>query len=142
MDDFEKQMQGWLNKVGGLANLTVEEREEVTQAGAAVLRDKISQNTPRRDRKLGDMEHLADSVVIGRMQGTKADGSTAVGYTKKSKDDVDHARIARFQNDGTVKMPNPRGLHFYDRAISESKSDVFDAEHKKITEIQERKSKS
>ncbi|QGN59892.1 hypothetical protein [Leuconostoc citreum] len=57
-------------------------------------------------------------MVIGNLQGTKSDGNIAVGY---STTDVNHARIARFQNDGTAKMPNPKGLHFYDRALADSK---------------------
>lgn len=137
MSDFENQMNEWLEKVGGLANITIEEREEVNQAGAKVLKKNIEKATPRNDkRELGKTKHLADSVVIGNLQGTKNDGNIAVGY---ATNDVNHARIARFQNDGTAKMPNPKGLHFLDRTISDSKDEVFAAQRKKLSEIQERK---
>lgn len=139
MEDFETQMNKWLGKIGGLANLTIEEREEANKAAAEVLKESIVKASPRNDkRKLGDIKHLADSVVIGNLQGTKSDGNIAVGY---STTDVNHARIARFQNDGTAKMPNPKGLHFYDRALADSKEDVFKARNDKLAEIQERKFK-
>ncbi|QGN59939.1 HK97 gp10 family phage protein [Leuconostoc citreum] len=139
MEDFETQMNKWLGKIGGLANLTIEEREEANTAAAEVLKKSIVKATPRNDkRKDGELKHLADSVVIGNLQGTKSDGNIAVGY---STTDVNHARIARFQNDGTAKMPNPKGLHFYDRALADSKEDVFKARNDKLAEIQERKFK-
>lgn len=139
MEDFETQMNKWLGKIGGLANLTIEEREEANTAAAKVLKESIVKATPRNDkRKDGELKHLADSVVIGNLQGTKSDGNIAVGY---STTDVNHARIARFQNDGTAKMPNPKGLHFYDRALANSKEGVFKARNDKLAEIQERKFK-
>lgn len=139
MEDFETQMNKWLGKIGGLANLTIEEREEANKAAAEVLKKSIVKATPRNDnRKDGKLKHLADSVVIGNLQGTKSDGNIAVGY---STTDVNHARIARFQNDGTAKMPNPKGLHFYDKALADSKEDVFKARNDKLAEIQERKFK-
>lgn len=139
-NDFEAQMQQWLAQVGGIVNLTIEEREEVNQAGADVLREKIAQAAPRNEnRKLGKMKHLADSVTSGRLQGTKSDGNIAVGF---KTDDVNHARIARFNNDGTAKMPNPKGLHFYDNALKEAEKDVNEAKRAKLAEIQERKAKT
>lgn len=142
MEDFETQMNKWLGKIGGLANLTIEEREEANTAAAEVLKKSIVKATPRNDkRKLGDIKHLADSVVIGNLEGTKSNGDIAVGYATKSSDNVNHARIARFQNDGTAKMPNPKGLHFYDRALADSKEVVFKARNDKLAEIQERKFK-
>lgn len=140
MDDFEKQMNAMLTKAGGLVNLTIEEREEVTQAEADVLKDEISVATKAAghynpDRKEGDMKHLADSVVIGNLDGTKVDGNTAVGFSTK---DANHARIAGFINDGTAKMS---GDSFYDKAVVASKPKVFEAGSKKLAEIQERKSK-
>lgn len=139
MEDLETQMNKWLGKIGGLANLTIEEREEANKAAAEVLKESIVKASPRNDkRKDGELKHLADSVVIGNLQGTKSDGNIAVGY---STTDVNHARIARFQNDGTAKMPNPKGLHFYDRALADSKEDVFKARNDKLAEIQERKFK-
>lgn len=139
MEDLETQMNKWLGKIGGLANLTIEEREEANTAAAEVLKKSIVKATPRNDkRKDGELKHLADSVVIGNLQGTKSDGNIAVGY---STTDVNHARIARFQNDGTAKMPNPKGLHFYDRALANSKEGVFKVRNDKLAEIQERKFK-
>lgn len=142
MEDLETQMNKWLGKIGGLANLTIEEREEANKAAAEVLKESIVKASPRNDkRKDGELKHLADSVVIGKLQGTRSDGNIAVGYATKPLDNVNHARIARFLNDGTSTVPNPKSLHFYDRALADSKEDVFKARNDKLAEIQERKFK-
>ncbi|QGN59891.1 hypothetical protein [Leuconostoc citreum] len=41
MEDFETQMNKWLGKIGGLANLTIEEREEANTAAAEVLKKAL-----------------------------------------------------------------------------------------------------
>ncbi|WP_273731441.1 HK97 gp10 family phage protein [Leuconostoc mesenteroides] len=103
MASLSEQLDEMLKEVGGIVNLTIEEREEVTQAGADVLARNLKQATKKAghynaNRKVGKMTHLADSVDVGNLDRTKSDGSTAVGFTKK---DANHARIAHFLNDGT-----------------------------------------
>lgn len=138
MADLAQALDELLSQVGGLATLTVEERKEVTDAGANVLADEYGKATkeaghynPHRD--VGKMKHLADSVEIGRLVGTKVDGSSAVGFSKK---DANHARIARMLNDGTRYI---KGDSFIDNARDKSKKAVFDAEAKVLKEIQEKK---
>lgn len=138
MADFADQLEGLLQEYGGLVNLTVEEREEVTQAGADVLAGKYSQAAKdaghyNRDRDLGKMKHLADSVDTGRLVGTKVDGNSAVGFSKK---DANHARIARFLNDGTRYI---KGDSFIDDARDKSQKEVFAAQAKVLRQIQEKK---
>lgn len=131
-------MDSWLDQVGGLVNLTVEEREEVTSKGAETLKKELSTATKQAGhynphRKEGKLKHLADSYVIGNLDGTKEDGNTAVGFTTK---DANHARIARFLNDGTVKM---KGDSFYDKAIIASKEKTYATIHETLTALQQRK---
>jgi HK97 gp10 family phage protein len=139
MSDFENMMNGYLENVGGLVNLTVEERSEATQKGAEVLKENMSDLTRslhyNKKRKIGKMPHLADSITTGQLDGTKEDGDTAVGFTTK---DHNHARIARFLNDGTVKM---RGDHFVDKGFVEYEGKAFQTIGDALTAIQERKAK-
>ncbi|MDD9139140.1 HK97 gp10 family phage protein [Fructobacillus sp. CRL 2054] len=139
MSDFESQLGGWLNKVGGLVNLTVEEREEITGKGAEELKDSLAATTRSNhynaSRRQGKMKHLADSFEIGRLDGEKENGNTAVGF---SKSDANHARIARFLNDGTVKM---KGDSFLDKGVIAAQEKTGNAIQKALTEVQQRKSK-
>lgn len=138
MASLSEQLDEMLKEVGGIVNLTIEEREEVTQAGAEVLANNLKQATKKAghynaNRKTGKMTHLADSVDIGNLDGTKADGSTAVGFTKK---DANHARIAHFLNDGTRFI---QGDSFIDDARDKSQKDVLKAQSKVLKKIQEKK---
>ncbi|CAK1233563.1 hypothetical protein LMG30234_GAICNKDF_00547 [Fructobacillus fructosus] len=139
MSDFEDQMNGMLAQVGGLVNLTVEEREEVTKSGADVLKKELETATRTNhfnpNRRTDKMKHLADSYKVGQLDGDAEDGSTAVGFEKK---DVNHARIARFLNDGTVKM---KGDSFYDKAVVASRSKVENAIQDKLAKVQQRKAR-
>lgn len=147
MASLSEQLDEMLKEIGGVVNLTIEEREEVTQAGADVLAKNLKQATKdaghyNADRKTGKMTHLADSVDVGNLDGTKSDGSTAVGFTKK---DANHARIARFLNDGTRrktkdgKIVNVPGDSFIDNARDKSQNEVLEAQSKVLKKIQEKK---
>lgn len=138
MASLSEQLDEMLKEVGGIVNLTIEEREEVTLAGADVLAKNLKQATKdaghyNADREIGKMTHLADSVEIGNLDGTKLDGSTAVGFTKK---DANHARIARFLNDGTRFI---KGDGFIDDARENSQNEVLKAQSKVLKKIQEKK---
>ena len=147
MADLSEQLDEMLQEIGGVVNLTIEEREEITQAGADVLAENLKQATKNAghynaNREIGKMKHLADSVDVGNLDGTKADGSTAVGFTKK---DANHARIARFLNDGTRrktkdgKIVNVPGDSFIDNARDKSQNEVLEAQSKVLKKIQEKK---
>ncbi|GAK32015.1 hypothetical protein WOSG25_240040 [Weissella oryzae SG25] len=137
-NDFESMTSNWLKNVGNLVNLTIEERETITGAGAEVVKRNIAEVTKAKhyqdDRDTTKMKHLADSVVSGKLEKTRADGSTAVGFSTR---DVNHARIARFLNDGTVKRP---GDSFYDQAVSNSQNEATIIQAKVLENIQGKKS--
>lgn len=139
MSDFENMMNGYLEKVGGLVNLTIEERSEATQAGAETFKKELHDVTRSEHyngkRKLGDMPHLADSIISGPLQGEKENGDTAVGFVTKG---INHARIARYLNDGTVKM---KASHFVDKTFIAQQEKTFKVMGDKIGAIQERKAK-
>ncbi|WP_349517270.1 HK97-gp10 family putative phage morphogenesis protein [Leuconostoc mesenteroides] len=138
MASLSEQLDEMLKEVGGIVNLTIEEREEVTLAGADVLAKNLKQATKdaghyNADRKIGDMTHLADSIQTGKLKGTVTDGSSAVGFTKP---DADHSRIARFLNDGTRYI---KGDSFIDNARDKSQNEVLKAQSKVLKKIQEKK---
>lgn len=140
MTTLEDNLNEWLESIGGLVNLTIEERDKVTQAGAKVLQENISKATKdaghyNPDRDATKMKHLADSVEVGNLDGSKDDGNTAVGFDRK---DANHARIARFLNDG-LKSRKLRGDSFYDDARDSAHGDVVEAELKVLRKIQEGK---
>ncbi len=127
MADLSEQLDDMLQQIGGIVNLTIEEREEITHAGATVLAKNLRQATIdsghyNANRKIGDMTHLADSIQIGNLKGTATDGSSAVGFTKP---DANHSRIARFLNDGTRYI---KGDSFIDNARDNSSEEVLKAE--------------
>lgn len=136
--DFESLTSNWLREVGNLVNFTVEERQNITEAGAEVVKRNIAEVTKAKhyqdNRDTTKMKHLAESVVSGKLEKTMADGSTAVGFSTR---DVNHARIARFLNDGTVKRP---GDSFYEQAIADSQNEARIAQAKVLENIQGRKS--
>lgn len=124
--------------LGGIVNLTVEEREEVTQAQADVLVDNLQKATKAKhysNRQVSkkQIQHLADSITSGNLEGTKEDGDTAVGFTTK---DANHARIARMLNDGTKKM---KGDSFYDEARDSATDKVQQVGAEVLKKIQDKK---
>ncbi|MGR8825890.1 HK97 gp10 family phage protein [Leuconostoc mesenteroides] len=129
----------WLNEANKLVELTIEEREEINQAGSEVLQEAISKATKdkkhysNRQVSKKDIKHLADSVIAGDLEGDKPSGNVSVGYSVK---DANHARIARFLNDGTKKL---QGDSFYDEAVEHSEDAVEQAKVKKYNEIMDRK---
>ena len=85
------------------------------------MAEKLKENTPRSNHNDVKYGHLQDNVGYQNTDiDGEVDGSSVVGFGKK-------AYVARFLNDGTVKM---RATHFVDNARRESADDVFDAERK------------
>ena len=117
---FENLLQDFSKSLNKLVP-NMEQKKKITQAGAKVIEEKIRQNTP-----VSKLNHKKEYVMS---QDTNVDGqedgSSTVGFGKK-------AYIARFLNDGTVKMP---ATHFVDNAVNESKKEVLlanKAEYDKI----------
>lgn len=125
MDDFINQLQNYSDNLDSLVP-SIEQKQRITQAGAKVLEKNLQEVTPvsklnrKKDKHLKEYIMSQDTNVDGQ-----EDGSSTVGFGKK-------AYIARFLNDGTVKMP---ATHFVDNAVNESKKEVLlanKAEYDKI----------
>ncbi|WP_446002473.1 HK97 gp10 family phage protein [Weissella viridescens] len=138
-DDLERQLEQWEQQIARSVNLTVEDQRKVTRAGAEAAKVVIAEETRKNHfesgRDTSKMAHLADSVVVGREEKTRSDGSTSYGF---DHDDVNHARIARFLNDGTIKRP---GDSFYDHAREIVVGPAQAAMAEKLAKIQERKAR-
>ena len=125
MDDFINQLQNYSDNLDSLVP-SIEQKQRITQAGAKVLEKNLQEVTPvsklnrKKDKHLKEYVMSQDTNVDGQ-----EDGSSTVGFGKK-------AYIARFLNDGTVKMP---ATHFVDNAVNESKKEILlanKAEYDKI----------
>lgn len=125
MDDFINQLQNYSDNLDSLVP-SIEQKQRITQAGAKVLEKNLQEVIPvsklnrKKDKHLKEYVMSQDTNVDGQ-----EDGSSTVGFGKK-------AYIARFLNDGTVKMP---ATHFVDNAVNESKKEVLlanKAEYDKI----------
>lgn len=116
--DFEDIMTG-LSNIDEKVIPDTSTKRKMTEAGAKVLAEKLKEATPRTKHNDVKYGHLQDNVTY---QDTDIDGeengSSTVGYGKK-------AYVARFLNDGTVKMP---ATHFVDNVRRESSDEVFKAQ--------------
>ena len=110
-------------------------KKAMTAAGAEVLskalqaetRTKHYQHTGKKGSKR-KVKHLADSVAFENTDVNGIDnGNSVVGFEGKDESGINHARIARFINDGTIKM---RGDHFVDNVRRATAPAVFAAEKK------------
>ena len=109
-----------------------ETKKAMTKAGAEKLAENLRKEARTKhyqaNRKIGKVKHLADSVDIENCDIDEiANGNSIAGFTGKDESGINHARIARFLNDGTVKL---QGDHFVDNACRESADDIFTAERK------------
>ena len=125
MDDFINQLQNYSDNLDSLVP-SIEQKQRITQAGAKVLEKNLQEVTPVSKLNRKKDKHLKEYVMsqTTNIDGQE-DGSSTVGFGKK-------AYIARFLNDGTVKMP---ATHFVDNAVNESKKEVLlanKAEYDKI----------
>lgn len=123
--DFEDIMTG-LSNIGDKVIPDTSTKRKMTEAGAKVLAEKLKEATPRTKHNDVKYGHLQDNVTY---QDTDIDGeengSSTVGYGKK-------AYIARFLNDGTVKMP---ATHFVDNVRRESSDEVFKAQREAYNKL-------
>lgn len=107
-------------------------RKAMTAAGATVYTEALKKTTRNRHyqagRKLGKVKHLADSIAFDNKDVDGTDnGNSVAGFTGKDESGINHARIARFLNDGTKYIT---GDSFVDNTRRESVAAVFEAERK------------
>lgn len=125
MDDFINQLQNYSDNLDSLVP-SIEQKQRITQAGAKVLEKNLQEVTPVSKLNRKKDKHLKEYVMSQNTNiDGQEDGSSTVGFGKK-------AYIARFLNDGAVKMP---ATHFVDNAVNESKTEVLlanKAEYDKI----------
>lgn len=118
-------MQNYSDNLDSLVP-SIEQKQRITQAGAKVLEKNLQEVTPVSKLNRKKDKHLKEYVMSQNTNiDGQEDGSSTVGFGKK-------AYIARFLNDGTVKMP---ATHFVDNAVNESKTEVLlanKAEYDKI----------
>lgn len=131
---FNEQLEEYQKAIAKLVP-TTSQKAEITKKGADVLEKSYYDATKSKHyddhREIGKVKHLADAVMSQNsdIDGYKT-GASTVGY---EVDPINHARIARFLNNGTRYI---KGDHFIDKAIEESKEDILQAqfkEYKKLT---------
>lgn len=110
-------------------------KKAMTAAGAKVLAESLRETTrskhyqkPGKKGSKRKVKHLADSIAFENKDVDGIDnGNSVVGFQGKDESGVNHARIARFLNDGTIKM---QGDHFVDNVRRSVAPAVFEAEKK------------
>lgn len=121
MDDLGKMLETFGRNAEKFAIPDHATKKAMTAAGAKVLADELRKATPRSKKKNPRYGHLQDNVGFQNVDiDGEDDGNSVVGFGKK-------AYIARFLNDGTVKM---QGNHFADNARRDSADKVFAAQKK------------
>lgn len=134
MVSFDEALNDWLKTVATVTDLTAEEQSKITKAGAEVFKKELEDTTRRehyrKDVTHSQRKHLADDIAVqtADVDGRKT-GKTTVGWQDKM-----NATIARWLNDGTIKM---RGDHFVtnvqqDKAIQRKVLLAEKAEYEKI----------
>ena len=120
-----EQMQAFMEEVNRRVP-TTEIKSEMTKAGAHVYTEHLKSVTKRSNNNDVNHRHLVDEITS---QNTDIDnepnGNSVAGFKDK-------AYIARFLNDGTVKM---KATHFVDNARLDSREAVFAAEKQKYEEL-------
>jgi HK97 gp10 family phage protein len=144
MPEFDDQVSQFLKQVKRLVP-DQETKRQMTKTGAQFLSKKLADetrakhyderhNVPKKQR--GRVKHLADSVdyVDTNLDGV-SDGTATVGFKGRQTTGVNHARIARFLNDGTKKM---HGDHFVEHNREDNANEMFhkmsDVYHKSVKE--------
>ena len=121
--DFNEQLAAYQKELQKLVP-TKRQEAEITNAGAKVLKDAYYDATKDKhydaSREVGKMKHLADTVtsVNTDIDGDQT-GASTVGFEVTPQN---HARIARFLNNGTRYI---KGDHFIDQAITDHKDETL-----------------
>lgn len=130
MADLGQLMEEFGRNTEKIVIPSLEKKKAMTAAGASVLADALKTETKSKHyqagRKTGKVKHLADSIKFENKDVDGVDnGNSIVGFTGKDDGGINHARIARFLNDGTKYIT---GDGFVDKTRTESVSAVFAAE--------------
>lgn len=121
MDDLSQMLETFGRNAEKFAIPDHATKKAMTAAGAKVLAEELRKATPRSKKKNPKYGHLQDNVGFQNVDiDGEDDGNSVVGFGQK-------AYIARFLNDGTVKM---KATHFADNARRNSADKVFAAEKK------------
>lgn len=110
-------------------------KKAMTAAGAKILTEAMKRETrakhyqnPGKKGSKRKVKHLADSITFDNVDINNIDnGNSVVGFEGKDESGINHARIARFINDGTIKM---KGDHFADNVCRATAPAVFEAVNK------------
>ena len=130
--DFEKEINNWLNTVQNISDLSLSEKEEITNEGAKVFQKELAETTKRLHYSKKEnlpKGHMADNVIVEKGEN----GTYLVGF----KDF--HGVKAMWLNDGTKKI---KADHFVTNLQNsdEVKQKVFKAEKEIYDQIIERRS--
>lgn len=121
MDDLDIQIEAFVNRVEKKLIPDHDTQKAMTSAGAKALAEKLREATPRTNHKDVKYGHLRDNVMSQDTDINGEDnGNATVGFGKK-------AYVARFLNDGTIKMG---ATHFVDNARRDAADEVFAAQKK------------
>ncbi|WP_283582922.1 HK97 gp10 family phage protein [Limosilactobacillus difficilis] len=128
MADLDKLMENFAERAEKLVVPDQAKRKAMTAAGAEVLTKALKEETRDkhyRIRKIGKVKHLADSVTFQNTDVNGEDnGNSVVGFQGKESG-INHARIARFLNDGTKYIT---GDSFVDNTRRDQAAKVLAAE--------------
>ena len=132
MADFDRLLENYAERTEKLVVPDQATRKRMTAAGAKVFTEDLHDVTRSRHyqagRKVGKVKHLADSISFDNTDVDGADnGNSVAGFTGKDESGINHARIARFLNDGTKYIT---GDGFVDKTRRQSAEKVLAAEKK------------
>lgn len=138
-DDFLDQIDQFQKELNEAFNLSVDDKEKITNAGAEVFYNQLKDKTPESDRA-----HTGKTLKedLGKSKGNidgVEDGTTSVGWYagKNGK-----AYIANFMDKGTKFYPrhaenDHRG--FYTNTLNSSFNVVIEAQHREYMRILKQK---
>ena len=132
MTDFAGLLENFGRNTEKMIVPSQAKRKAMTAAGATVYTEALKKETRKRHyqagRKIGKVKHLADSITFDNKDVDGVDNGNSVAvFTGKDESGINHARIARFLNDGTKYIT---GDSFVDNTRRASVAAVFEAERK------------
>lgn len=121
MATLDEQLQKFVDDAEEQVTPDRETKQAMTLAGAKVLADALKEAAPVSNHKHERYGHLRDNIAVDDkdIDGTE-NGNSVAGFHQKGY-------VARFLNDGTIKMP---ATHWVDKTRREVADNVFQAEHK------------
>lgn len=126
--ELDVALEEWLSSVNKLVP-NLEQRRKITLVGGEAYKKELqnitkSKHYDEHHHDTSKVKHLADSIELSNTNiDYIKDGTSVVGFTKKG---INHARVARFLNDGTKFIP---GDHFVENARRSSKNIVLAAQY-------------